>query len=196
MSDEPGWTSDEVMFGKDRPGGRLAGFPGRNVVVSAVAVAIACLAVLIIVLARDGGSQSRAQRTAAIEVLDGNTVSFQLKGATGAYLAVQSLRPGQGPATIWITVVASGLPQRGVDYQAVGGECLGTRPRTLAVSSGMPDSRTGILILPLNNMPASGTAILWVKVVDVSGVQLGGVLGPFFAPNSGVAIAPGQPVCP
>jgi hypothetical protein len=178
------------MFGKERPRGRLAGFPGRNAGLSAVAIGIACLAILITVLARDGGPHSRAQQSATIQVLDGNTVSFRLKGASGADLAVQYLRPVHGPTTIWITLVVSGLPQRGIDYAATGGECLGTRSRTLAASSGLLDPRTGILIFPLHNMPASATTSIWVKEADVSGVQLGGVRGPFFAPNSGVPIAP------
>jgi len=175
--------------------GSLAAFGARKSVLSVAAALIAGLAINAVVLARDAGRHSRAQPS-AIQVLDGNIVSFRLKGVGGADLAVQSLRSGQGPSTVWITLVASGLPRRGIDYQAIGGDCLGIHPRTLAVSSGMPDPRTGILTLNLNNMPASDTELIWVKVADVSGVELGAVRGQFFAPNSRVAIAPGQSVCP
>jgi hypothetical protein len=40
---------------------------------------------------------------------------LRLKEATGARLAIRYLQPGQGPDTVWLDLVATGLP-KGTDY--------------------------------------------------------------------------------
>ena len=141
---------------------------------------------------------ARTQRPPAINVLIASAVSFPLKGTPGALLHVQYLQAGAGPAAIWATLAASGLPRDTSYYTATAGDCAGGRPRLLASSSSLPDPHTGMLILPLNSLPASVPTEIWIKVTNAAG-DLGGARGAFLMPGAAgraVPILPGRPVCP
>ena len=141
---------------------------------------------------------ARTQRPPAINVLIASAVSFPLKGTPGALLQVQYLQAGHGPAAIWATLAASGLP-RDSYYTATVGDCVGGHPRMLAWAASYPDPHTGMLILPLNNLPASVPTEIWIKVADAAGTSLGSAHGSFLmpgAPGRAIPIQPGRPVCP
>jgi hypothetical protein len=56
-----------------------------------------------------------------------------------------------------------------------------------------------MLILPLNNLPASVTTQIWIKVTNAPGSSLGGARGSFLMPGAAgraVPTLPGQLVCP
>jgi hypothetical protein len=111
---------------------------------------------------------------------------------------VQYLQAGDGPAAIWATLAASGLP-RDTYYSATAGDCVSGHPRTLASASSYPDPQTDMLILPLNNLPASVPTEIWIKVTNAPGTYLGAARGSFLMPGAAgraVPIPPGQPVCP
>ena len=140
---------------------------------------------------------ARTQRPPAINVLIASAVSFPLRGTPGALLQVQYLQTGEGPAAIWATLAASGLP-RGTYYTATAGDCVSGRPRTLATASSYPDPQTDMLILPLNNLPASVATEIWIKVTNAPGTSLGAALGSFLMPGAAgraVPIPPGRPEC-
>ena len=140
---------------------------------------------------------ARTQRLPAINVLIASAVSFPLKGTPGALLQVQYLQTGEGPAAIWATLAASGLP-RGTYYTATAGDCVSGRPRTFATASSYPDPQTDMLILPLNNLPASVATEIWIKVTNAPGTSLGAALGSFLMPGAAgraVPIPPGRPEC-
>ena len=55
-----------------------------------------------------------------------------------------------------------------------------------------------MLILPLNNLPASVPTEIWIKVTNASGTDLGAAHGAFLMPGTAgraVPIPPGRPVC-
>jgi hypothetical protein len=138
------------------------------------------------------------QRPPAIDVLIASAVRFPLRGTPGALLQVQYLQAGHGPAAIWATLAASGLP-RDTYYTATAGDCASGHPRSLASASSYPDPQTDMLILPLNNLPASVPTEIWIKVTNAPGTDLGGARGSFLMPGAAgraVPILPGQPVCP
>jgi len=141
---------------------------------------------------------TRTQRPPAIDVLIASAVSFPLRGTPGALLQVQYLQAGNGPAAIWATLAASGMP-RDTYYTATTGDCVSRHPRTLASASSYPDPHTGMLILPLNNLPASVPTEIWIKITNAPGTSLGGARGAFLMPGAAgraVPVLPGQPVCP
>jgi len=111
---------------------------------------------------------------------------------------VQYLRAGHGPAAIWATLAASGLP-RDTYYTATAGDCVSGHPRMLVSASSYPDPQTDMLILPLNNLPASVPTEIWIKVTNAPGTNLGGAHGAFLMPGAAgraVPIPPGRPACP
>jgi len=141
---------------------------------------------------------ARTQRPPAIDVLIASAVSFPLRGTPGALLQVQYLQAGAGPAAIWATLAASGLP-RDSYYTATAGDCVSGHPRMLGWAAAYPDPHTGMLILPLNNLPASVPAEIWIKVTNAAGADLGGARGAFLmpgAPGRAIPVPPGQPACP
>jgi hypothetical protein len=142
---------------------------------------------------------ARTQRPPAIGVLIASAVSFPLAGTPGALLQVQYLQAGHGPAAIWATLAASGLPRDTSYYTATAGDCVNGHPRMLASASSLPDPHTDMLILPLNNLPASVPTEIWIKVTTAPGTDLGGARGAFLmpgAPGRAIPVPPGQPACP
>jgi hypothetical protein len=142
---------------------------------------------------------ARTQRPPAIGVLIASAVSFPLTGTPGALLQVQYLQAGHGPAAIWATLAASGLPRDTSYYTATAGDCVNGHPRMLASASSLPDPHTDMLILPLNNLPASVPTEIWIKVTTAPGTDLGGARGAFLMPGTpgrAIPVPPGQPACP
>lgn len=183
-------------------------FPGgiRRPVIVTVAAGIVirglALVLTLIVLTHDATSHvpvtARTQRPPAIDVLIASAVSFPLTGTPGALLQVQYLQAGDGPAAIWATLAASGLP-RDTYYTATAGDCVSGHPRMLVSASSYPDPQTDMLILPLNNLPASVPTEIWIKVTNAPGTNLGGARGAFLMPGAAgraVPTPPGRPVCP
>jgi hypothetical protein len=200
--DEPG---EILTYGQPERRSRLlsGGIPRPVIATVAIEIVIGGLALAVIILAlRDATSHAplttRTQRPAAIEVLIASAVSFPLKGTPGALLQVQYLQAGDGPAAIWATLAASGLPQDTSYYTATAGDCVNGHPRLLVSASSLPDPHTGILILPLNNLPASVPTEIWIKVTNAAGIDLGGARGAFLMPGvagRAVPTRPGRPVC-
>jgi hypothetical protein len=200
----PGEPEEILTFGE--PERRSLLLPGgiRRPAIAAVAagIAIGGLALAVAALAfHDAASHApataRTQRPPAIDVLIASAVSFPLKGTPGALLQVQYLQAGDGPAAIWATLAATGLP-RDTYYTATAGDCVSGRTRVLASESSSPDLHTDMLILPLNNLPASVATEIWIKVTNAPGTNLGGARGSFLMPGAAgraVPTLPGQPVC-
>jgi hypothetical protein len=201
----PGEPEEILTFGE--PERRSLLLPGgiRRPAIGAVAagIAIGGLALAVAALAlHDATSRApvtaRTQRPPAINVLIASAVSFPLRGTPGALLQVQYLQAGDGPAAIWATLAASGLP-RDTYYTATVGDCVSGHPRTLASASSYPDPHTDMLILPLNNLAASVPTEIWIKVTNAPGTDLGAARGSFLMPGAAgrvVPTPPGQPVCP
>ena len=200
--DEPG---EILTFGQLERRSRL--LPGgiRRPAITMVAAGIIIGLALAVVAPAHHDAPSRAfattrtQQTPAINVLIASTISFPVKGTPGALLQVQYLQAGHGPAAIWATLAASGLPRDTSYYTATAGDCAGGRPRILASASSLPDPHTDMLILPLNNLPASVPTEIWIKVTNAAGTDLGGAHGAFLMPGAAgraVPILPGRPVCP
>jgi hypothetical protein len=202
---QPPLPGEILTFGTpERRRSRL--LPGgirRPAIATAAGIVIGGLALAVAVLGRhDVTSQApvttRTQRPPAIDVLIASAVSFPLTGTPGALLQVQYLQAGNGPAAIWATLAANGLP-RDTYYTATAGDCVSGHPRTLASASSYPDPHTGMLILPLNNLPASVPTEIWIKVTNAPGTSLGGAHGAFLMPGAAgraVPPLPGRPVCP
>ena len=134
-------------------------------------------------------------------LIPGNSLSLAAcfaAGTPGVLLQVQYLQAGAGPAAIWATLAASGLP-RDTYYTATAGDCVTGHPRMLASASSYPDPHTDMLILPLNNLPASVGTEIWVRVTNAPGTDLGAARGAFLMPGAAgraVPDLPGRPVCP
>jgi len=201
--DEPG---EILTFGRPERRSRLlpGGIrrPAIATVVAGIVIRGLALALTLVVLSHDAASHvpvtARTQRPPVIDVLIASAVSFPLKGTPGALLQVQYLRAGHGPAAIWATLAASGLP-RDTYYTATAGDCVSGHPRVLASASSLPDPRTDMLILPLNNLPASVPTEIWIKVTNAPGTNLGTAHGAFLMPGTAgraVPIPSGRPVCP
>jgi hypothetical protein len=200
---------DEVTWGREprearltRPrvirlrAARLAQARPRLIAVAAVIAIGAALGVALGVRALTG---TAAPRPAAVHVLNTVTVSFPLRGTSGALLQVRYLRAGRGAGTILPTLVVNGLP-RGSDYTVITGVCENSGPRKLSVSSALPDPATDDLVLPLINLPASSRTVVWFTVTNVQGFELGGVRGAvrglFLPPVPRIVILqPGWPLC-
>jgi len=176
--------------------------PAIATVVAGIVIRGLALALTLVVLSHDAASHvpvtARTQRPPVIDVLIASAVSFPLKGTPGALLQVQYLRAGHGPAAIWATLAASGLP-RDTYYTATAGDCVSGHPRMLVWASSYPDPQTDMLILPLNNLPASVPTEIWIKVTNAPGTNLGTAHGAFLMPGTAgraVPIPSGRPVCP
>jgi len=202
MVNEPGQNGDILVFGDaERRSRRLPGGISRpSIPAVGAGTVIGVLAILVVALALNGGSQARAQRPVAqrpvaIEVLNGKSASFPLKGTAGAVLFVQYLQAGKRPESVRFTLAVAGLP-RSIDYLAVAGDCVGGHPSILALVSAVPDPQTDLLILPIGNVPGSASTVIWIEVTSALGNQLGSVRGGFLAPGSTVPIAAGGPLCP
>ena len=210
---QPDQAADILTFGQpERRPLLLPGGTRRPAITAAARIVIATLALAAAVLDLHAAAShapvtarthhapitARTQRPPAIGVLIASAVSFPLTGTPGALLQVQYLQAGNGPAAIWATLAASGLP-RDTYYTATAGDCVSGHPRTLVSASSYPDPHTGMLILPLNNLPASVPTEIWIKVTNAPGTYLGAARGSFLMPGAAgraVPIQPGRPVCP
>jgi hypothetical protein len=202
---QPDEPREILTFGKpERRSGLLPGgirLPAIATAAAGIVIGGLALAVAVPALhhaASHAPAAARTQRPPAIDVLIASAVSFPLKETPGALLQVQYLQTGDGPAAIWATLAASGLP-RDTYYTATAGDCASGHPRTLASASSYPDPHTDMLILPLNNLPASVPTEIWIKVTNAAGTSLGAARGAFLMPGAAgraVPTLPGQPVCP
>ena len=219
QSDEPG---EILTFGKpERHSLLLPGGIRRPAIIMAARIIIGSLALAAAVLdLHDAASHApvtarthhapvtarthhapmtaRTQRPPAMDVLIASAVSFPLTGTSGALLQVQYLQAGAGPAAIWATLAASGLP-RDTYYTATAGDCVSGHPRMLVWAASYPDPHTGMLILPLNNLPAPVPTEIWIKVVNAAGADLGSAHGSFLMPGAAgraIPTLPGRPACP
>jgi hypothetical protein len=201
---QPDEPREILTFGKPERRSRLlpGGIRRPAIATAAAGIIIGGLALAVAVPALHHSSHApataRTQRPPAIDVLIASAVSFPLKGTPGALLQAQYLQAGAGPAAIWATLAASGLP-RDTYYTATAGDCVTGHPRMLASASSYPDPHTGMLILPLNNLPASVATEIWIKVTNAPGTSLGGARGSFLMPGAAgraVLTLPGRPVCP
>jgi hypothetical protein len=111
-----------------------------------------------------------------IEVVNGNTLSFAVKGTAGAVVSVEYLRADHGHVTLWLSVATSGLPL-GWSYSATAGKCLHGRPVFLTTTSALPNRHSGILLLTLNGFHASMTEAIWLDLKTARGALLGGIRG-------------------
>jgi hypothetical protein len=199
---QPDEPVEILTFGKpERLSRHLSGGVRRPAIAAAAAGIIIGGLVLAVLAFHDATSHppvtTRTQRPPTIDVLIARAVSFPLKGTPGALLQVQYLRAGDGPATIWATLAASGWP-RNTYYTATAGDCASGHPRTLVSASAYPDPHTDMLILPLNNLPTSVRTKIWIKVTNAPGTSLGGARGSLLMPGAAgriVPTLPGQPVC-
>jgi hypothetical protein len=200
----PDQAGEILTFGKPERRSLLPGGIRRPAIIMAARIIIGSLALAAAVVdLHDAASHApvtaRTQRPPAIGVLIASAVSFPLRGTPGALLQVQYLQAGAGPAAIWATLAASGLPRDTSYYTATAGDCVNGHPRMLASASSLPDPRTDMLILPLNNLPASVPTEIWIKVTNAAGVDLGSARGAFLMPGAvgrAIPTLPGRPVCP
>jgi hypothetical protein len=201
---QPDQAGEILTFGKPERRSLLPGGIRRPAITMAARIIIGSLALAAAVVdLHDAASHApvtaRTQRPPAIDVLIASAVSFPLRGTPGALLQVQYLQAGAGPAAIWATLAASGLPRDTSYYTATAGDCVNGHPRMLASASSLPDPRTDMLILPLNNLPASVPTEIWIKVTNAAGVDLGSARGAFLMPGAvgrAIPTLPGRPVCP
>lgn len=201
----PGEPGEILTFGEPERRSRLLPDGIRRPAFAAIAagIVIGGLALAVVVPGHHDATSgapatTRTQRPPTIDVLIASAVSFPLRGTPGALLQVQYLQTGQRPAAIWATLAASGLP-RDTYYTATAGDCVSGHPRTLASASSYPDPQTDMLILPLNNLPASVPTEIWIKVTSAPGTSLGAARGSFLMPGAAgraVPTLPGRPVCP
>jgi hypothetical protein len=201
---QPDQAGEILTFGKPERRSLLPGGIRRPAITMAARIIIGSLALAAAVVdLHDAASHApvtaRTQRPPAIDVLIASAVSFPLRGTPGALLQVQYLQAGAGPAAIWATLAASGLPRDTSYYTATAGDCVYGHPRMLASASSLPDPRTDMLILPLNNLPASVPTEIWIKVTNAAGADLGSARGAFLMPGAAgraIPTLPGRPVCP
>jgi len=201
---QPDQAGEILTFGKPERRSLLPGGIRRPAITMAARIIIGSLALAAAVVdLHDAASHApvtaRTQRPPAIDVLIASAVSFPLRGTPGALLQVQYLQAGAGPAAIWATLAASGLPRDTSYYTATAGDCVNGHPRMLASASSLPDTRTDMLILPLNNLPASVPTEIWIKVTNAAGADLGSARGAFLMPGAAgraIPTLPGRPVCP
>ena len=160
--DEPG---EILTFGQPERRSRLLPGIRRSAITTAARIVIGSLALAAAVLDLHAAAShapatarthhapmtARTQRLPAIGVLIASAVGFPLRGTPGALLQVQYLQAGDGPAAIWATLAASGLP-RDSYYTATADDCVSGHPRMLAWAASYPNPHTGMLILPLNNL--------------------------------------------
>ena len=129
-----------------------------------------------------------------IEVVNGNTLSFAVKGTAGAVVSVEYLRVDQGRETMWLNLAISGLPL-GAIYSATAGKCLHGRPVSLTTTSAIPDRQSGILLLRLNGVHVSTSEVTWLDLKTARGVLLGGIRGNLLVRQATTPVAPAGEVC-
>ncbi len=192
MDDDGNGSVDEVSSGRERAGSRGRPFSGGGPTGFVTILAVVGLTAAIVVM--------EARRTdrppsppGPVEVYGSELVSFPLRGGEDAELGVLYQSQQGGRPSVAISVEAD--VKQGVDYRVTAGECRGRKPHVLTHANGKPDS-VGFLLLTLTNMPGSERTVVWVRVANGYGRQLGGVRSPFKATGFGVQVAPGKPVCP
>jgi hypothetical protein len=186
---------DVISFGRPRTGANRIAWAGANRIARAVVALLSVFLAIAIVVAVQyhgqvvalhrqvrntsrGAVSPTSSRTPApsIEVVNGNTLSFAVKGTAGAVVSVEYLRADHGRQTMWLSVATSGLPL-GWSYSATAGKCLHGRPVSLTTTSAIPDRRSGILLLPLNGVHVSMTEVIWLDLKTAQGGLLGGIRG-------------------
>jgi hypothetical protein len=200
---------DVISFGHPRTGSnRVAG--------AAVVLLIAALAIAITIAVHYHGQvvalhrrarnaspptasptvvpQTALRSAGPIEVVNGNTLSFAVRGTAGAVVTVEYLRADHGREAMWLSVAIRGLP-RGYIYLAKAGKCAQGRPVTLAAYSGIPDRQSGILLLVMDNIPPSTSQMAWLTLNTGRGMRLGGIRGDFLVGQATTPIAPVGEVC-
>jgi len=202
MESTPGGASnspprDEVTFGAQRRNDHesLACRIRKNrFVLGTAGVIVAILAGVVIGLAFPTEKPAVLRPAGRIVVVNGNTLSFPVQGTTSAVVQLQYVRADHGGETMWLSVVTRGLPL-GYDYTAQAGKCVRGRPITLAALTGLPDRHSGILLLAVNNIPASTREITWLTLNNFRGKRLGGIRGLFLVAQATTPIAPDGAVC-
>jgi len=164
----------------------------------------------LVTLAVGGGTQSHltGKPSTTIAIQNADTINFVLHSRLDLVIAVEYLRVGPSTSsaglpgfplaggTTWATVVVTGLPAYGPDYELTAGECIDGR----AVSLGQPYSSAadpaGVLVLQDSNLPASfDSSRFWMQISSVTGQILAKIRGPIFPVTNGRLIAPGTPIC-
>lgn len=194
MDDDGNGSVDEVSFGRERarPPRRQFGRGGPTGLITILAVVGLTAAIVVMEARRHNGGHGPPPPP--VQIAGSELVGFRLRGASDANVDVLYLsRPGRQPK-MSISVEAGDL-KRGLRYLVTAGECRGGTPRVLARATGTPDSER-FLLLTLNGLPGTQRSVVWVRVTNGYGAQLGGVRSPFSATGTGVQIAPGKPDCP
>ena len=137
----PGLVIDAAVYPKipltfgqpERRSRLLSGGIRRPAIATVAGIVIGGLALAVAVPARHDATSrapvtTRTQRPPTIDVLIASTVSFPLKGTPGALLQLRYLQTGDGPAAIWATLAASGLPRDTSYYTATAGDCVNGHP--------------------------------------------------------------------
>jgi hypothetical protein len=194
---------DVISFGHVRTGGYRVAWAA--VVLLSAALAIAIVAAVhyhgqVVAPHRQvrGASSSAASATPVpptanrpagpIEVVNGNTLRFAVKGTAGAVVSVEYLRADHGPVTAWLSVAIRGLPL-GWSYSASAGRCVHGRPESLTTLGALPDRRSGILLLTLSGFRVSTTEAIWLDLKTARGVLLGGIRGDLLVRQATTPIA-------
>jgi hypothetical protein len=204
MMARPASGRDEVAFGRRRHRPRQFAFrfrPGYAAIVL-LATAAAAISAGLLLTSSPGREQPRGAAE-AVSVVTETQVNLRLAGATRAELDVRYLRVGpgnalRGPYTLWLDVVATGLPRATV-FKATAGSCVDGRPRVLGTYSGVPDPNTDILVLNIDNLRlAQFGTVAWFRVSNPEGAQLGGIRGSggFLAWNETTTLNFRTPDCP
>src|SRR5260370_37736179 len=147
----------------------------------------------LVTLAAGSGTQSHltGKPLASIAIQNANTATFALNSRLNLVIAVEYLRVGSSTSsaglpglplsggTTWVTVVVTGLPAYGPDYELTAGECSHGR----AVSLGTPGSAgagpAGVLILQVSNLPVSfASSRFWIQISSVTGQILAEIRRP------------------
>jgi len=182
--------NDEIAWGGSGLPHKLADAVRQHK--ATVALIVALVAVIVVLSANR--SESRPASAGPIRVVNENSISFSVTGAVGGEVDVRYLQAGRASNTIWMTVIVIGL-SRGLDYMVTAGSCTGGAPQVFAISSGLPDPATDVLVLPVDNVPGSQATVSWIRIATASGVPLGGVRGQFWAPHRETPIAPEGSAC-
>jgi hypothetical protein len=193
VDDDGNGSVDEVSFGRERAHSLRRPFPGRGPTGLITILAVVGLTAAIVVM-EARRSDGNGPRPAPAQVANSDLVGFRIRGGDDAELAVLYMTQQGGQPSVSISVEAGNL-KRSVGYLVTAGDCRGRAPLVLTRSSAKPDS-AGFLLLTLNNIPGSEHTVVWVRIANAYGRQLGGVRSPFNAAGNGIQIGPGKPVCP
>ncbi len=211
-SDEPGQGEDDVVaFGRRERAVvrhvRWIRWPHpRTWGLCAAAALIGSL----VTLAVGGGTQSHltGKPVTSIAIQNANTATFALNSRLHLVIAVEYLRVGSyrssaglpglplSGGTTWVTVVVTGLPAYGPDYELTAGECSHGRAVSLGTPSSAAADPAGVLILQVSNLPVSfDSSRFWIQISSVTGQILAEIRGPVFPVTNGRLIAPGTAIC-